>query len=107
MIIDESHHTASAENTRGLIDIMKPKITIEVSATPHMSTFNGVEVTEGTALDGAPYLPPRSDRAQADPDGEGKMEAESSTVEILRLHEAILPKGFRTHSSAVRGERRK
>jgi len=38
LIIDESHHTASAENTKGLIEIMKPKITIEVSATPHMTS---------------------------------------------------------------------
>ncbi len=38
LVIDESHHTASAENTRGLIEIMKPKITIEVSATPHMTS---------------------------------------------------------------------
>jgi type III restriction enzyme len=37
LIIDESHHTASAENTRGLIEIMKPRLTIEVSATPHMN----------------------------------------------------------------------
>lgn len=34
LIIDESHHTSKATNTRGLIEIMKPKITIEVSATP-------------------------------------------------------------------------
>ena len=38
LVIDESHHTASAENTRGLIEIMKPKITVEVSATPHMTS---------------------------------------------------------------------
>src|SRR3990172_11474316 len=38
LIIDESHHTASAENTKGLVEIMKPKITIEVSATPHMTS---------------------------------------------------------------------
>lgn len=44
LIIDESHHTASAENTRGLLDIMKPKITIEVSATPHMTSDNIVRV---------------------------------------------------------------
>ncbi len=37
LIIDESHHTASAENTRGLIEIMKPRLTVEVSATPHMN----------------------------------------------------------------------
>lgn len=44
LVIDESHHTASAENTKGLIEIMKPKITIEVSATPHMSSDNIVRV---------------------------------------------------------------
>ncbi len=38
LIIDESHHTATADNTGGLIEIMKPMITIEVSATPHMSS---------------------------------------------------------------------
>ncbi len=44
LIIDESHHTATAENTRGLIDIMSPKVTIEVSATPHLSSDNIVKV---------------------------------------------------------------
>ncbi len=34
LVIDESHHTSQATNTRGLIEIMKPKISIEVSATP-------------------------------------------------------------------------
>jgi type III restriction enzyme len=34
LIIDESHHTSKASNTQGLIEIMNPKITIEVSATP-------------------------------------------------------------------------
>ncbi len=44
LVIDESHHTASAENTKGLIEIMKPKITIEVSVTPHMTSDNIVKV---------------------------------------------------------------
>ena len=44
LIIDESHHTASAENTKGLIEIMNPKVTIEVSATPHMTSDNIVKV---------------------------------------------------------------
>ena len=35
LVIDESHHTASTDNAIGLIEIMKPKIIIEVSATPH------------------------------------------------------------------------
>ncbi len=34
LVIDESHHTATAENTRGLIQIIMPNLTIEVSATP-------------------------------------------------------------------------
>ena len=44
LVIDESHHTATAENTKGLIEIMNPKITIEVSATPHMTSDNIVKV---------------------------------------------------------------
>lgn len=44
LIIDESHHTATAENTKGLIEIMNPKITIDVSATPHLSSDNVVKV---------------------------------------------------------------
>lgn len=44
LVIDESHHTATAENTKGLIEIMQPKITIEVSATPHMTSDNIVKV---------------------------------------------------------------
>ena len=37
LIIDESHHTAGAENTQNLIGIMNAKLTIEVSATPNIS----------------------------------------------------------------------
>ena len=36
LIIDESHHTASSEKSKELIEIISPKITIEVSATPHL-----------------------------------------------------------------------
>jgi len=36
-IIDESHHTAGAENTQGLIAMINAKLTIEVSATPKIS----------------------------------------------------------------------
>jgi type III restriction enzyme len=34
LIIDESHHTAGAENTQGLIGLINAKLTVEVSATP-------------------------------------------------------------------------
>lgn len=44
LIIDESHHTATAENTRGLIQIIQPKLTIEVSATPHVQGDEKVTV---------------------------------------------------------------
>ena len=37
LIIDESHHTAGAENTQNLIGIMNAKLTVEVSATPKIS----------------------------------------------------------------------
>lgn len=36
LIIDESHHTASSEKSRELIEIISPKVTLEVSATPHL-----------------------------------------------------------------------
>ena len=34
LVIDESHHTANAERSRELINIISPDITLEVSATP-------------------------------------------------------------------------
>lgn len=37
LIIDESHHTASSEKSRELMEIIGPKITIEVSATPQLT----------------------------------------------------------------------
>ena len=37
LIIDESHHTAGAEKTQGLIGIINAKLTVEVSATPKIS----------------------------------------------------------------------
>jgi len=36
LIIDESHHTANSEKSKELIDIIGPKVTLEVSATPHL-----------------------------------------------------------------------
>jgi type III restriction enzyme len=36
LIVDESHHTASSEKSKELIEVISPKITIEVSATPHL-----------------------------------------------------------------------
>ncbi|MEO9309093.1 MAG: DEAD/DEAH box helicase family protein [Nitrososphaera sp.] len=36
LIIDESHHTASSEKSKELIEVIGPKVTIEVSATPHL-----------------------------------------------------------------------
>lgn len=43
LIIDESHHTASSEKSKELIEIISPKITLEVSATPHL-TGNSSEI---------------------------------------------------------------
>jgi len=37
LIIDESHHTATSEKSRELIEVIGPKVTIEVSATPHLT----------------------------------------------------------------------
>ena len=36
LIIDESHHTSTTDNSKGLIDMFRPKITVEVSATPEL-----------------------------------------------------------------------
>ena len=36
LIVDESHHTAKSEKSRELIEVIGPKVTIEVSATPQL-----------------------------------------------------------------------
>jgi len=36
LVIDESHHTASSEKSKELIEVIGPKVTLEVSATPHL-----------------------------------------------------------------------
>ena len=36
LIIDESHHTASSDKSKELIEVIGPKVTLEVSATPHL-----------------------------------------------------------------------
>lgn len=46
LIIDESHHTSTAPNTRGLIEMMKARITIEVSATPPDAASDHTEKVE-------------------------------------------------------------
>ena len=40
LIIDESHHTASSEKSSEVIKKINPKVTIEVSATPHISNID-------------------------------------------------------------------
>ena len=81
LIIDESHHTASAENTKGLIEIMKPKITIEVSATPHMTSDNIVKVKfEDVVAEGM-----IKEKIALNPDlKEDKLEGEGSDEFILK-----------------------
>lgn len=37
LIIDESHHTANSDKSKELIEIINPKVTIEVSATPQLT----------------------------------------------------------------------
>ena len=37
LIIDESHHTASSDKSKELISSLSPKVTVEVSATPHLN----------------------------------------------------------------------
>jgi type III restriction enzyme len=36
LVIDESHHTAGSAKSRELIEVISPKVTLEVSATPHL-----------------------------------------------------------------------
>jgi len=44
LIIDESHHTAGADNTRNLVNLINAKVTVEVSATPKFSGDETVTV---------------------------------------------------------------
>ncbi len=43
LVIDESHHTASSEKSKEIIQKINPKITIEVSATPKISNTDYVQ----------------------------------------------------------------
>ncbi|MFA6027184.1 MAG: DEAD/DEAH box helicase family protein [Ignavibacteriaceae bacterium] len=81
LVIDESHHTATAENTKGLIEIMNPKITIEVSATPHMNSDNIVKVKfEDVVAEGM-----IKEKISLNPDlKEDKLEGEGSDEFILK-----------------------
>ena len=51
LIIDESHHTAGAENTQSLIGMMNAKLTIEVSATPLITGDEIVKVYRQKVID--------------------------------------------------------
>lgn len=81
LVIDESHHTATAENSKGLIEIMNPKITIEVSATPHITSDNIVKVKfEDVVKEGM-----IKEKISLNPDlKEDKLEGEGSDEFILR-----------------------
>lgn len=41
LIIDESHHTAASDKSKELIEVIGPKVTIEVSATPQLKDSMG------------------------------------------------------------------
>lgn len=43
LIIDESHHTADTDKSKELIEIISPKVTLEVSATPHLTQIDEIE----------------------------------------------------------------
>ncbi|MBT4209580.1 MAG: DEAD/DEAH box helicase family protein [Candidatus Komeilibacteria bacterium] len=43
LVIDESHHTASSDKSKELIEVISPKLVLEVSATPHL-TENVAEI---------------------------------------------------------------
>jgi type III restriction enzyme len=81
LIIDESHHTATAENTKGLIEIMNPKITVEVSATPHLASEHFVPVKfEDVVKEGM-----IKEKVSINPDlKEDKLEGEGSDEFILK-----------------------
>jgi type III restriction enzyme len=42
LVIDESHHTAKSDKSRELIEVIGPKVTIEVSATPNLTNISGI-----------------------------------------------------------------
>lgn len=46
LIIDESHHTASSDKSKELIQDIGPKVTIEVSATPQLNNANQIVEVE-------------------------------------------------------------
>ena len=41
LVIDESHHTASSDKSKELVEVIGPKVTLEVSATPHLKDYVG------------------------------------------------------------------
>ncbi len=43
LIIDESHHTADSDKSKELIEVISPKVTLEVSATPHLTQIDEIE----------------------------------------------------------------
>ena len=47
LIIDESHHTASSDKSKELIQMINPKITIEVSATPKIASVDAYNINIG------------------------------------------------------------
>ncbi|MFH2103563.1 MAG: DEAD/DEAH box helicase family protein [Chloroflexota bacterium] len=46
LVIDESHHAAKSEISRGLIAMFDPKVSLEVSATPTLTDINAMVVVE-------------------------------------------------------------
>lgn len=51
LIIDESHHAATTETSRGLIQMLQPKLSIEVSATPELRGDETVNVHREKVID--------------------------------------------------------
>lgn len=51
LVIDESHHAATTETSRGLIQMFQPRLSIEVSATPELQGDEKVKVHREKVID--------------------------------------------------------
>ena len=102
LIIDESHYAAGGEKAKELIHDLKPNITLEVSATPHLNNFNQIWETD---LDDVIVEEMIKDDIIVNPEFAGIKVKEKDHDEIV-IEEALkkrefLKKGFNKESSNV------
>ncbi|MDP2666911.1 MAG: DEAD/DEAH box helicase family protein [Candidatus Diapherotrites archaeon] len=102
LVIDESHHSAKAPKSLEVIELINPKVTIEVSATPQITNINAKvevdfqDVKEEGMIKNEVQINPEIDQKKV-----GMKSADEFVIQCALEKQAELVKQYRSEGSAV------